>query len=308
MLTVSQLKIGAGSGLTISDTHIMGKSQGAIMTSVKAGYIWDLIIERCLITGDPDLPNVGTLNWGGRFYNLRGDCALLDNVIRNIPKEHGAYFGSIENLIIRGLAATDIGSQLLQFAAREYECFGGLADNRPGRLLVENVRAERIATNFGRRPSWNLSFFAFQTQRRDANGELVFNAGGAAVRGAVIPSKTDVVLNDWHIKGYGFEHTASGNRQCNSTGAILVQDGDYFELGRSEFDFVRPDREIIQIKNRKNIVVKPIMLKGGDLVLHDCDNSHIRIHPGAGNGEIRRRKLGSHTTTYLSTIKKGYSQ
>jgi hypothetical protein len=310
MIIAKQVVINANTnGLTLSDTHFMGKSQGAVMIStVKSGYIADLEIEDCDYSGDPDQPLTGTLNWGERAYNQRGLTKRTNIRGRNIPKEHLFYWGTVDNAILENIEAVDIGSQLLQHAPREYESFAGAADNRKGVISIRNVKGERIGTSFGRRPSWNIALYDYQLQARDANGNPIFDAHGAAVRGPRVASKTDYELYGINLKGYGWEHVVSGNRQCNSTGAILVQEGDYFSLERSNFDYVRPDREVIQVFRRKNCVIKPIYLaKDNDIVLHDMDNCTVRISPGTGLGEIRRRALNSHVTTFLSTIKAGYS-
>ncbi len=310
MITVHQAKVpGGSSGVVLSYTHFMGTNEGALMVStVKSGYVTDLEVSDCLYTGDPDVPLTGTLNWGERSYNQRGTAKRLRNIARNIPKEHWLYWGSVENAIVDGVDAADIGSQLIQHAPREYECYAGAADNRKGTVSIRNVKGERIGTSFGRRPSWNIALYDFQLQARDANGALVFDANGQPVRGARVASKTDYELYGINLKGYGYEHEVSGNRQCNSTGAILVQEGEYFSLERSNFEYTRPDREVIQVFRRKYCAIKPIYLaKDNDIVLHDMDNCSVKISPGTGLGEIRRRALNSHTTTLLATIKQGYS-
>lgn len=304
------LKLTAGTGQIIENLWIKGQDKGkaCILGNQKDGYVRDLTIRNNLFTGDPDLPDdANKLDWALRGFCFKGTLTIEGNQARNIREEHVYYLGGVENVHVRNEEAHDIGSQWFQNAPREYECFAGELDNVDGIIDIADVKLRHCATEFGRRPSWNMCFYAFQLQARDAEGNLMWTPGGGAIRGDVVPSKTDIVLGNLDIICDGFPHMASGTRSCDSTGVVLVQARKNFELGRSRLRCVNPDREAIQIMQVEDAIVKPIELWGGDIVLHDMDNYHVKIAPGRGDAEIRRRVLNSHTSTFVARLRDGYS-
>lgn len=297
----------SGDDKTLADTHVRFQGASGITGSVKGGYVDRFTMTNCIVSGFDDTPgdSVYNENWGARVYNLR-DAVFENSIFRNIEKEHGPYFSHAGNVRFQRCLFHDIGSQGIQSAQRESDLFGGRADNVACLLEILQCKFDRCATPWGRRQSWNLSIFAFDEYVRNADGTLHL-INGKPHKGHLVRSLTDVVIAGCDFTGNGYEHTVSGNRQCASTGAILVQDRMNLDIRRCTFNYERPDREIIQIRNVADAYVAPIELNGGDLVLHAMDNCKVTIAPGRGDGMIRRRAPGSHTSTLIGPITAGYS-
>jgi hypothetical protein len=294
----------------LDDVHIKCAGASGISGSKAGGYIDGLTLTNSIISGKQDTPadNPENENWGARVYNMRD--LLVQNVeFRNIEKEHGWYMSRAGNARFQRCHFHDIGSQGIQDAQREMDLIGGVADNVSCTLEILQCKFERCATPLGRRQSWNVSVFAFDENLRQwyPDGPLILNAAGNPQKGHLVRSLTDVIIAGCDFNGDGYPHDASGGRDCDSTGAILVQDRFNLDIRRCTFRYVRPDREVIQIRNVADAFVGPIELWGGDLVLHDMDNCHVTIQPGKGDGLIRRRAPGSHTSQAICPITAGYS-
>lgn len=309
------LKLPAGKGFVLKNTHVLIAGQVGITGSMKAGYVDDSLEEDCLYSGDPD--EVATAvnaviqkgqKWNSRTFNRR-NRVVRRVIFRNARLEHGDYASRSGNTLFEDCIFETNGSQGNQDAPREIDLIGGLGDNV--KCLVQFIRCKfiRNATPFGTRQSWASSMFAFDMNLRQwyPDGPLVLDANGNPQKGHLVRSLTDLEYINCEFIGDGYPHTASGNRSCNSTGAILCQDRENLLIRRCSFDFDRPDREIIQIRNTQNAELENLLFKrDGDIVLHHMDHCNANITPGVGPGEIRRRILGSHTTTPLSTIVAGY--
>jgi len=294
----------------LTDVHVKFKGASGITGSYAGGYIDNFTLSKSIVSGFADAPGdqASNENWGARVYNLR-DAVVEDTEFRNIEKEHGFYFSHAGNVRFQRCYFHDLGSQAIQSAQREMDLIGGVADNVPCMLEVLQCKFERCATPWGRRQSWNLSVFAFDMNLRQwyPDGPLILTTAGKPQKGHLVRSLTDVVIAGCEFSGDSYPHMASGNRDCDSTGAILVQDRYNLDILRCKFNYVRPDREVIQVRNVENFTMGPCELNGGDLVLHDMDNCHVDIKPGTGDGWIRRRDLGSHTSQKICPITAGYS-
>lgn len=315
MQVIGGLKLLGTDDVHLIDTHVKFKGSVGISGSMKTGYVDRFTMEDSLISGFDDKPcEVGVYdspyneNWGMRAYNLR-DALIQDTEIRNIEKEHGLYYSRAGDMRIQRCYFHDIGSQGIQDAQRECDLIGGRADNVSCLLEILQCKFERCATLFGRRQSWNLSIFAFDENLRQwyPDGPLILNSAGNPQKGHMVRSLTDVVIAGCEFEGSGYEHLASGSRDCNSTGAILVQDRFNLDIVRCKFNYVRPDRAVIQVRNVENFSMGPCEMNGGDLTLHNMDNCHVDIKPGTGDGWIRKQDLGSHTSKKICPITSGYS-
>ena len=139
---------------------------------------------------------------------------------------------------------------------------------------------------------------------------MILTPQGNPQKGHLVRSKTDLEYVNCEFIGGHWPHVASGNRQCNSTGAILMQDRERGLIKRCAFEYDAPDRETVQIRNVGDAYMETCQFRkpGGQVVLHDMDNCHVKIEPQIGiDGDIRRRAPGSHTTTLLAKLSKGYS-
>lgn len=294
----------------LNDVHIKCAGTTGITGSMKGGYIDGFTLTNAIVSGAQDTPadNPENEKWGARLFNIRD--ALVKNVhVRNIEKEHGFYVGRAGNMRYERCLFTDIGSQGIQDAQREIDSIEGRLANVPCVLEVIDCKFERCATPLGARQSWNLTVFGFDENLRQwyPDGPLILTPQGKPQKGHFVRSLTDLVVVGIQCIGNGYPHIASGNRDCDSTGGILVGDRENFDLRRWVMNFTRPDRESIQIRNVANAWVGAGELNGGNIVLHDMDACHVTIQPGIGDGEIRRRAPGAHTTTFLSKITAGYS-
>ena len=292
--------------VTLDSVHIKFKGASWITGSVKGGYIDNFTLANSVVSGFEDKPGdwPWNENWGARVFNMR-DGLVTDSIFRNIEKEHGWYMSRAGNFRFLRCLFQDIGSQGIQDAQREMDLIGGRADNVACLLEILQCKFERCATTWGRRQSWNVSIFAFDENLREwyPDGPLILTAQGNPQKGHLVRSLTDVVIAGCDFSGNGYPHIASGNRDCDSTGAILVQDRWNLVVRRCSFNFERPDRETIQIRNVEDAIVSDCTFApGNDIVLHNMDNCHVTIQNCTGDGWIRRRVLGSHTTTKLAPI------
>lgn len=294
----------------LDDVHILCAGTTGITGSMKGGYIDNFTLTNSIISGRKDIPGDNPENekWGARLFNLRN--TLIRNVIvRNIEKEHGFYLGRAGSARIEKCTFLDIGSQGIQDAQREIDSIEGRLANVQCLLEVLGCTFERCATSLGARQSWNLTIFGFDENLRQwyPDGPLILTPLGNAQKGHFVPSLTDVVIAGCNFKGYGYPHMASGNRDCDSTGGILVGDRINADIRRCVLNFTRPDREIVQIKSVENAYMGACELNGGDVVLVDMDDKHVKIEACTGSGNIRKRNLGDHTSTFVSKITAGYS-
>jgi len=309
-------KLLGGTGLVLKDTHVLIAGQVGVIRSVKGGYVDDTLEEDCRYSGDPDeTPSAANAvaqkgqKWASRTYNRRNRRVVRVRFV-NAREEHGDYSNRAGGAHFIDCVFEDNGSQGNQDTQRETESFGGLADNVACLLRFENCKWLGNGLPSGTRQSWNSSIFGFDAAIRQyyPDGPLILNAQGKPQKGHIIRSLTDVEYINCEFVGGYWPHMASGNRSCNSTGAILLQDRERGLIKRCSFDYDKPDREVIQIRNVGDMTVERIVFRrDGDIVLNDMDNNKITIAPGIGNGDIRRRAKGDHKSTFLSKITAGYS-
>ncbi len=297
----------------LDDVHIKCAGQTGISGSMQGGYIDGLTLTNSIVSGKQDTPadNPENENWGARLYNIRD--AYIGNVeVRNIEKEHGFYVGRAGSMRYQRCWFHDIGSQGIQDAQREMDSIEGRAANVACLLEILQCKFERCATPLGRRQSWNVSVFGFDENLRQwyPDGPLILTPSGGPQKGHLVRSLTDVVVAGCLFSGSGYPHEASGNRDCDSTGGILMGDRWNSDIRRCTFNYNLPDRETIQIRNNANAYIGGCEFgPDNDIVLHDMTRAecHVKIENCKGPGDIRMRVLGSHTTTFLSKIAAGYS-
>jgi hypothetical protein len=299
--------------VTLNNVHIKmhNGSQSAIINSVQGGYNDGFTLKNCIVSGSMDAPgDVPGYNekWGARLYNMRSTL-FVDTIFRNIEEEHGAYVSRAGSLRILRCTFLNCGSQGYQDTQREIDSIEGRASNVPALLEVLDSTFDRCAMPQGSRQSWNCSIFGYDENLRQwyPDGPLILTPQGNPQKGHFVRSLTDVVIANCNFIGKGFPHLASGNRQCDSTGAILVGERYNASITNCTFDFVRPDREIIQLKDIETASVTNCAFTDGDIVLDSMDNCSIVISGCTGSGDIRRRAPGSTKTTFLAKIAAGYS-
>lgn len=297
--------------VTLDGVHVYCAGQVGISGSKAGGYIDGFTFKKSIISGKQDTPgdNAENEKWGARLFNLR-DALFEDSEFRNIEEEHDLYLGRAGNTRIQRCFFHDTGGQGIQDAQREIDSIEGRLANVQCLLEILQCRFERCATPFGGgRQSWNLTVFGWDDNLRTyyPDGPLILTPLGQPQKGHFVRSLTDVIVAGCDFHGDGYPHLASGNRDCDSTGAILIGDRFNADILRCTMNFVRPDREIIQIKNVENASIRGCEVNGGDIVLVDMDNCHVNITACKGAGDIRRRVLGAHTSTFLSKITAGYS-
>lgn len=298
--------------VTLRDVHILCAGQVGITGSMKGGYIDNFTLRDSIVSGSLDTP--GDLaatgeKWGARLYNIRNNL-IANTIFRNIEEEHGLYMGRAGNFRVIRSQFLYCGSQGIQDAQREIDSIEGRLANVPCLLEILACRFDHCAMPQGARQSWNLTIFGFDENLRQwyPDGPLILTPQGNPQKGHFVRSLTDVVVAGCEFIGKDYPHLASGNRQCDSTGAILIGDRFNADVTGCKFDFVRPDREVVQFRNVENAYMNDCDFgPGNDIVLHDMDNCHVKIENCRGDGDIRRRALGSHTTTFLSKISAGYS-
>jgi len=296
----------------LADLHILCAGSVGISGSMKGGYIDNFTLKNSIVSGTSDTPGNDPLyanKWGARLFNIR-DGLISSTLFRNIEEEHGAYVGRAGSLRLLRDQFLYCGSQGYQDAQREIDSIGGRADNVQCLLEVLACKFDHCAMPQGARQSWNLTIFGFDENLRQwyPDGPLILTPQGNPQKGHFVRSLTDVVVDGCEFIGKDYPHMASGNRACDSTGAILIGDRWYASVTNCRMDFVRPDRELIQIRNVADAYIGGCDLGAdGDIVLHDMDACHVKIENCKGAGDIRRRAPGSHTTTFLSKITAGYS-
>jgi hypothetical protein len=300
--------------VTLFNVHIKMATgaQAAIIGSVKGGYIDGFTVKNCIISGSQDLPgDISTQNekWGARLYNLRSTL-FSDTIIRNIEEEHGLYVGRAGDMRIERCTFLNLGSQGYQDAQREIDSIEGRLANVPCLLEIIDSKFDHCAMPQGSRQSWNCTIFGFDENLRQwyPDGPLILTAQGAPQKGHFVRSLTDVIVSGCTFIGKDYPHVASGNRLCDSTGGLLIGERWNADVSNCVFDFNKPDREVIQLKDVQNATITNCELTDGDIVLVDMDGDSVNISGCKGPGDIRRRTLGSHTSTFLSKISDGYSQ
>jgi hypothetical protein len=312
------LKLPAGKGFVVRDTHVLIAGQVGVIGSMQAGYVDDSLEEDCLFSGDPDeratpenaLKQKGQ-KWPSRTFNRRRRRVVRVK-FRNGRQEHGDYCGWAGDMLFLDCIFEGNGSSGNQGAQREMDSIGGRADNVACLVSFQNCKWLDNALPTGTRQTWSSSMFAWDENIREyyPDGPLILTPQGNPQKGHLVRSKTDLeYINGEFVGGY-YPHDASGGRHCLSTGGILIQDRERAHIKRCSFDYPAPDREIVQFRNVADAFMEPCLFKqpGGTVVLHDMDNCHVKIMPCTGiDGEIRRRVLGSHTTTLITKLSKGYS-
>lgn len=306
MVVVNKITVPASTGFHIYDTHVNYPTvaQIGVVGNAKAGMVKDLHINNSIFSAQPDVaggpwPVPSDQKWTVRLYNL--DNAVIENsIFRNNHKEHFLYLGTEGNLTIRNCTFADTGSQAIQVANREQDSFHGVAANVPGLLTINKCKIDRCAQPYGTRQSWNISLFGFETVTRDAAGNITGKHRGESFQ--------DVVISGCEINGSGYEHTASGGRDCNSTGAILVEYRPNVLINRVKCNFVRPDRGVIHLTGNKNVTMSMMEVWGGDIVIAKHLGTKVKIYPGVGDADICLLDEGTNQVRKVSTLKAGYSQ
>lgn len=304
---LSKIAVPAGSGFVVDGVHLNYpvSAQVGMSGSMKAGLVRGLRVRNSIFSAAPDVaggpwPAQTDQKWTARLFNL-DDAIFEDCEFRNNHKEHFLYLGVNGSVTIRRCSFRDTGSQAIQIAPREADSFEGAAGNKPGLTSITGCQIERCGQPYGTRQSWNISLFGWETAKRDAAGKIIG-------KGPRVACPQDVEIAGCSIIGYGYPHSASGGRQCDSTGAIFVEKRPRVSIRRSKIAFTRPDRGVIHLLGCGDVEMAGLEVWGGKIVLAEYHGSKIRIAPGKGDAEIHTLEPGTNQTKRVSTLAAGYSQ